>query len=134
MDTIRTAALAALAMALCACGKSPVSPSASPRFLAVGDLELMRCNVDACDRFAFLLRNVGDVCVVTLNFSGTVTLTESSGATSTANWELEDPRDRLFQPGETRRMVQRNGVLRNPPGPHTYSVSVTYAVVPGTCD
>jgi len=115
------------------CGKSPVSPSASARFVTVGDLELARCADESCDQFSFLLRNVGNACASTINFDGTVTLAKSSGVTSTANWRLESYADRLFKPGETRRAIQYRGVLLNPPGPHTYSVNVNFGT-PLTCD
>ena len=115
-------------------GQSPTSPSASPTFSPVGDLELVRCSENVCDEFTFLLRNTGDVCALTFDFRGTVTLTKSSGVTSTANWTLENKFDRLFLPGETRRMIQDGGVLQNPAGPHTYAVTVTRALVPSTCD
>jgi hypothetical protein len=73
----------------CDSGKSATSPTASPRFAPVGDVEMVRCSADACDQFAFFLRNVGDVCVVTLDFRGTITLMKASGVTSTANWTIE---------------------------------------------
>ena len=127
------AMLFGILLSACYAGKSPVSPSASARFVTVGDLELARCADESCDQFSFLLRNVGDACASTIGFDGTVTLTKSSGVTSTANWRLESYVDRIFKPGETRRAVQDRGVLLNPPGPHTYSVNVNFGT-PSTCD
>ena len=128
-------AVFAAILSVCCGGKSPVSPSARARFVTVGDLDLLRCVGESCDQFTFLLRNVGDACAWTTGFDGTVTLTKSSGVTSTANWRLDSREyvDRLFQPGETRRAVRYQGVLQNPPGPHTYSVNVNF-LVPPTCE
>jgi hypothetical protein len=108
----------------------PVPPS----FVTVGDLELTRCSDESCDQFTFLIHNVGKGCAFSFPFEGTVTLTKASGVTSTARWHLTpgDYGPRLFKPGETRRAIQYQGTLRNPAGPHSYSVDVSS--VPTHCD
>ena len=130
----------ALALVSGGCQSDPAgpSPSQSARFVTVGDLELTRCSGESCDQFAFLLRNVGNWCASTIGFGGTVTLTKASGVTSTAHWLLDNSFDRVFKPGETRRIVQdgrplyRGEVLLNPPGPHSYSVDTQF-ITPTNC-